>query len=142
MQFNFGNKKSIKKVVINTLLFSGIIAIVSQCTGIDEKDLTDLVDEINRDWVKNDAVNEQIITNPELLERRIERDVDKAIENYHRQVVEPPKMTDKQILKEAEKFIPIQQQIIKESIYYELPKDGSRAQELLGPPMGIRLDAN
>lgn len=120
MQFNFGNKKSIKKVVINTLLFSGIIAIVSQCTGIDEKDLTDLVDEINREWVKNDAVNEQIITNPELLERRIERDVDKAIENY--QLQEP--------------------QIIKESIYYELPKDGSRAQELLGPPMGIRLDAN
>lgn len=142
MQFNFGNKKSLKKVVINTLLFSGIIALVSQCTGIDEKDLTDLVDEINREWVKNDTVNEQIITNPELLERRIERDVDKAIENYHQQVVEPPKMTDKQILKEAEKFNPIQQQIIKESIYYELPKDGSRAQELLGPPMGIRLDAN
>jgi hypothetical protein len=142
MQFNFGNKKSIKKVIINTLLFSGIIALVSQCTGIDEKDLTDLVDEINREWVKNDTVNEQIITNPELLERRIERDVDKAIETYQQQVVEPPKMTDKQILKEAEKFNPIQQQIIKEAIYYELPKDGSRAQELLGPPMGIRLDAN
>lgn len=142
MFFNFGNKKSLTKIIIKSLLFSGIIAIISQCSGIDEKKLTDLVDAINREWIKNDDVNEQIIKNPELLKQRIDRDVDIAIENYLKKQENSHKISDPIIIQESKKYEPIQQQVIQEGIYYELPKDGSRAQDLLGPPMGIRLDAN
>jgi hypothetical protein len=142
MYFKFGNKKSLTKVVVTSLLFSGIIATLSQCSGIDEKKLTEVVDAINREWVKNKDINEQIITNPELLNDRIDRDVDNAIEQYMKEEPQKSRMTDNEILNESKKYDTIQQQVIQEGIYYELPKDGSRAQDLLGPPMGIRLDAN
>ena len=142
MYFKFGNKKSLTKVVVTSLLFSGIIATLSQCSGIDEKKLTEVVDAINREWVKNKDINEQIITNPELLNDRIDRDVDNAIEQYMKEEPQKSRMTDNEILNESKKYDTIQQQGIQEGIYYELPKDGSRAQDLLGPPMGIRLDAN
>jgi len=80
--FNFGNKKpDIKQYAIIGIVLSSIIAILSQCTGVSENGLWDLFDEIQRKYFPQTILNEFIIKDPEKLNRRIGRDVDKAIQN-------------------------------------------------------------
>ena len=80
MQFNFGKKKpDIKQYAIIGIALSSIIAALSQCTGVSENGLWDLLDEIQRKYFPQTILNEFIIKDPEKLNRRIQRDVDKAI---------------------------------------------------------------
>jgi hypothetical protein len=119
--FSFGKKKKgiIEWAKISVIL-EGIIEIFSSILKIDKKKLWDLVDEIQRELLKrgliDDTVNDYVINTPELLDQRVERDVDKAIEDY-KKLEEEPK---------------------KDFIYYEKEPDGSKAQELLGGEIGIR----
>lgn len=79
--FNFGNKKpDIKQYAIVGIVLSSIIAILSQCTHISEKTLWDLLDEIQRRYFPQTIINDFIIKDPEKLDRRIKRDVDRAID--------------------------------------------------------------
>ena len=49
--FNFGNKKpDIKQYAIIGIVLSSIIAALSQCTGVSENRLWDLLDEIQRKY--------------------------------------------------------------------------------------------
>jgi hypothetical protein len=78
--FNFGKKKlDIKQYAIVGVALSSIIAVLSQCTGVSENGLWDLLDEIQRKYFPQGILNEFILKDPEKLERRIKRDVDKAI---------------------------------------------------------------
>ena len=78
--FNFGKKKpDIKQYAIIGVVLSTIIATLSQCTGINENNLWDLLDEIQRKYFPQTILNEFILKDPEKLNRRIQRDVDKAI---------------------------------------------------------------
>lgn len=78
--FNFGKKKStIKQYAIVGIILSSIIAGLSQCTGISENNIWDLLDEIQRKYFPQTIINDFIIKDPEKLKRRIGRDVDKAI---------------------------------------------------------------
>jgi hypothetical protein len=78
--FNFGKKKpTIKQYAIVGVVLSSIIAILSQCTGVSENGLWDLLDEIQRKYFPQTILNEFILKDPEKLNRRIIRDVDKAI---------------------------------------------------------------
>jgi len=119
--FSFGKKKKgiIEWAKISVLL-EGITEILSSVLKIDKKKLWDVVDEIQRELLKrgliDDTVNDYVINTPELLDQRVERDVDKAIEDY-KKLEEEPK---------------------KDFIYYEKEPDGSKAQELLGGEMGIK----
>lgn len=80
--FNFGNKKpDIKQYAIIGIVLSSIIAALSQCTGISANHLWDLLDEIQRKYFPQSIINEFIIKDPEKLNRRVERDVDRAIRN-------------------------------------------------------------
>jgi hypothetical protein len=80
--FNFGNKKpDIKQYAIIGIVLSSMIAILSQCTGVSENGLWDLFDEIQRKYFPQTILNEFIIKDPEKLNRRIGRDVDRAIQN-------------------------------------------------------------
>jgi hypothetical protein len=80
--FNFGNKKpDIKQYAIIGIVLSSIIAALSQCTGISTNHLWDLLDEIQRKYFPQSIINEFIIKDPEKLNRRVERDVDRAIRN-------------------------------------------------------------
>ena len=80
--FNFGNKKpDIKQYAIIGIVLSSIIATLSQCTGISTNHLWDLLDEIQRKYFPQSIINEFIIKDPEKLNRRVERDVDRAIRN-------------------------------------------------------------
>jgi hypothetical protein len=78
----FGNKKpDIKQYAIIGIVLSSMIAILSQCTGVSENGLWDLFDEIQRKYFPQTILNEFIIKDPEKLNRRIGRDVDRAIQN-------------------------------------------------------------
>lgn len=78
----FGNKKpDIKQYAIIGIVLSSVIAILSQCTGVSENGLWDLFDEIQRKYFPQTILNEFIIKDPEKLNRRIGRDVDRAIQN-------------------------------------------------------------
>ncbi len=80
--FNFGKKKiSIKEYAIITIVLSSIIATLSQCTGVSENGLWDLLDEIQRKYFPQTTLNEFILKDSQKLDRRIRRDVDKAIRN-------------------------------------------------------------
>ena len=91
MKFNFGNvQPSIKQYAIVGIVLTSIIAGLSQCTGIPEVNIWDVFDEIQRKYFPGSMVNDFIIKDPEKLDRRIKRDVDKAIEDYWRQIGERP----------------------------------------------------
>ena len=81
MNFKFGKKKpDIKQYAIVGVVLSSIIAIFSQCTGVSENGLWDLLDEIQRKYFPQTILNEFILKDPEKLNRRIIRDVDKPID--------------------------------------------------------------
>ena len=81
MQFNFqfGKKKTDKKQLIVGVVVSTIIATLSQCTGVSEHGLWDLLDELQRKYLPQGILNEIILQDPDKVNRRVGRDVDRAI---------------------------------------------------------------
>lgn len=126
MNFNFGNKKpNIFKYVIVGLTLSGIIGILSQCTKINEKILWDFLDEFQRSHVPGTMINDFMIKDSKKLQRRISRDVDRAV-----QEVTPE--YDAIIRRSNEKYLPK---------YFEEKTDESSCYsaecKALAPPMRI-----
>jgi len=117
--FNFGKKKpDIKQYAIIGIVLSSIIATLSQCTGISQNNIWDLLDEVQRKYFPGTILNEFVIKDPEKLDRRIHRDVDRAIDDYWRQSG----------LSKAE---------VSKPRYSEKPPDGSYAQSVLGGEMRL-----
>jgi len=117
--FNFGKKKpDIKQYAIIGIVLSSIIATLSQCTGIKQDSIWDLLDEVQRRYFPGTILNEFVIKDPEKLDRRIHRDVDRAIDDYWRQSG----------LSKAE---------VSKPRYSEKPPDGSYAQSVLGGEMRL-----
>jgi len=80
---NFGKKKpDIKQYAIISVVLTTIIATLSQCTGISQNNIWDLLDEVQRKYFPQTILNEFILNDPEKLNRRITRDVDRAIDDY------------------------------------------------------------
>ncbi len=118
--FNFGKKKpDIKQYAIIGVVLSSIIAALSQCTGVSETGLWDLLDEIQRKYFPGTILNEFVIKDDKKLERRIKRDVDAAIAEYERLTGDDGKVR------------------IPSPRYSEKPPDGSYAQSVLGGEMRI-----
>ena len=119
---NFGKKKpDIKQYAIIGLVLSSIIAALSQCTGVSEDGLWDLLDEIQRKYFPGTILNEFVIKDPAKLERRLKRDVDRAIDEVTPEY-------DRIITESNKKYKPK---------YVEKAPDGSEAQRLLGGEMRI-----
>lgn len=123
MNFNFSfgkKKKGILEWAKISIIFESIIEFLSNKFNLDKKKLWDIVDEIQRELLKrgwiDDTVNDYVINTPELLNQRVERDVDAAIRKYEKQEVKE----------------------ISNPIFYEKEPDGSKAQELLGGEIGIK----
>jgi hypothetical protein len=79
-KFNIG-KVSNKTIITTGIVLSSIIAALSQCTGIHENNLWDILDEVQRKYFPQTTINRVIIQDPDKVERRIQRDVNKAISN-------------------------------------------------------------
>mgnify|MGYP000294514491 CR=1 FL=1 len=116
--FHFG-KPSKKTIIVTSIVTSTIIAALSQCTGIHENNLWDILDEVQRKYFPQTILNEFVIKDPEKLERRVERDVDSAILEYER------------LTGDAGEVKMIAPRLV------EKPPDGSKAQELLGGEMRL-----
>jgi len=81
IKFNFGKKKPDKKqLMIVGIVVSAIIATLSQCTGVSENGLWDLLDEVQRKYFPGMIINELIIQDPDKVGSRVIRDVDRAID--------------------------------------------------------------
>ena len=79
--FNFGKKKPDKKqLIIVSVIVSGIIALLSQCTGLSENGVWDLLDEVQRKYFPQTILNDIIILDESKIKRRVERDVNKAVQ--------------------------------------------------------------
>ena len=122
INFNFGKKKPDKKqIIIVSIILSTLVAALSQCTGASEDGLWDLLDEIQRKYFPQTILNEIFIQDPNKVERRVKRDVDRALDEmipeYNR------------IIQEADKRY--------KPRYSEKAPDGSEAQRLLGGEMRI-----
>jgi len=88
MQFNFqfGKKKPDKKqIIIVGVVISTIIATLSQCTGVSENGLWDLLDELQRKYFPQTILNDIILQDPDKVNRRVGRDVDKAIRDVEKE---------------------------------------------------------
>ena len=118
--FNFGNKKpDIKQYAIIGIVLSSVIAVLSQCTGIKQNNIWDLLDEVQRRYFHHSIINDFIIKDPEKLDRRVHRDVDRAIAEYKRLTGDDGKVK------------------IPSPRYSEKPPDGSYAQSVLGGEMRL-----
>jgi hypothetical protein len=120
INFNFGKKKPDKKqLLIVGVVLSSIIATLSQCTGVSETGLWDLLDEVQRKYFPGTIVNELILQDPNQIGRRVERDVDRALNEYERLTGDTGKVR------------------MPKPRLVEKPSDGSKAQELLGGEMRL-----
>jgi hypothetical protein len=81
--FNFGKKKPDKKqIILISLILSGIVATLSQCSGVSQSTLWDLLDEVQRTLFPQTIINDILLQDPGIVERRVKRDVDRAIREY------------------------------------------------------------
>ena len=85
LNFNFGKKRPDKKqIILISVILSGIVATLSQCTGAPQERLWDLLDEVQRVLFPDTVINDVLLQDPGVVERRVERDVDNAIREYER----------------------------------------------------------
>ena len=83
--FNFGKKKPDKKqIILVTIVLSAVVATLSQCSGAPQERLWDLLDEVQRRLFPQTIINDVLLQDPGVVERRVKRDVDKAIRDYER----------------------------------------------------------
>ena len=81
--FQFGKKKPDKKnIIILSVVLSTIVATLSQCTGTSQKNIWDILDEVQRNFFPQSIINDILIQDQEIIKRRVERDIDKAIREY------------------------------------------------------------
>ena len=78
--FNFGKKPDKKQLIIVGIILSTLIAALSQCSKIPENGLWDLLDEIQREFFPQTIINEVILKDSDKINRRVERDVTRAID--------------------------------------------------------------
>jgi len=127
--FSFGKKsKTITQWAVISITLSLIVLGLHKCTKVSEESIWDLIDVSQKELKKKKVpvpskLNDYIIKTPELLKRRIQRNVDEAIGDYEKEErrLYKPNMKNEEILKEIEtpKYTETQRQIIKDAVYYE-----------------------
>ena len=96
-EFHFGaKKKSPKRIYIVGIVLALLADLLHSLLKVEKQTLWDLIDDIGRQF-KIEDINDVIIRNSKFLDRRIERDVDKALNDYKNEVkwdeVETPQPT-------------------------------------------------
>ena len=102
--FNFGKKRPDKKqLIIISAILSGIVATLSQCTGASPERLWDLLDEVQRTFFPQTIINDVLLQDPGVVDRRVKRDVDRAIAEYERLTrdSDPPRVPLPRLIEKA-----------------------------------------
>lgn len=130
--FQFGNKsKTIWDYALWSVVLFSLVAILAAGFKVSEKTIWLWIDQIQRELIRrnilpqNNPINETIVKTPELLDGRVKSDVDIALWQYRmNEVREPPRMTNKTILKalQSPRFSETQRLVVEDAIYYECPE--------------------
>ena len=102
--FNFGKKKPDKKqIILISVILSAIVATLSQCTGAPQERLWDLLDEVQRSLFPGTVINDVLLQDPGVVDRRAKRDVDRAIRDYERLTrdSDPPRVPLPRLIEKA-----------------------------------------
>jgi len=102
--FNFGKKRPDKKqIILISAILSAIVATLSQCTGVSQRTLWDLLDEVQRNLFPQTIINDILLQDPGIVERRVQRDVDRAIKEYEdlTRDSEPPRVPLPRLIEKA-----------------------------------------
>lgn len=102
--FNFGKKRPDKKqLILISAILSAIVATLSQCTGVPQERLLDLLDEVQRSLFPQTIINDVLLQDPGVVDRRVKRDVDKAIREYEdlTRDSEPPRVPLPRLIEKA-----------------------------------------
>ena len=98
------NKKQVINFAIIGVILTSSVGLLTKCTGIDAVHWYDLIDEVQRKYFPKSQLNDYIIKDPTLLDRRVKRDVDKAIRDYERLTgdtgrvtISPPRYSEKPV---------------------------------------------
>jgi hypothetical protein len=98
------NKSKVIRFAVIGIALTTLVSTISRCTGVDEGSIQDIIDEIQRRYFPQTELNEYIIKDDNLLKRRIDRDVDKAIRDYERLTgddgtvkIPPPRYSEKPV---------------------------------------------
>jgi hypothetical protein len=98
------NKKQVINFAIIGIILTSSVGLLTKCTGINEIHWYDLIDEVQRKFFPNSQLNDYIIKDPAFLDRRVKRDVDKAISDYERLTgddktvrIPPPRYSEKPV---------------------------------------------
>lgn len=84
--FSFGNKpKTIFRYAMIGLGLSAVVYSLSTCMRVPEILIWDIIDQVNRDHLKNPTLDEFIIKDSNKLNRRIQRDLDRSLQKYIRE---------------------------------------------------------
>ena len=102
--FNFGKKRPDKKqIILISAILGGIVATLSQCSGVPSERLWDLLDEVQRTLFPQTIINDVLLQDPAVVDRRVKRDVDKAIREYEELTKdsEPPRVPLPRLIEKA-----------------------------------------
>ncbi len=102
--FNFGKKRPDKKqIILISVILSGIVATLSQCTGASQERLWDLLDEVQRTLFPQTIINDVLLQDPGVVDRRVNRDVNKAIREYEHLTrdSDPPRVSLPRLIEKA-----------------------------------------
>ncbi len=102
--FNFGKKRPDKKqIIFISAILGGIVATLSQCSGVPSERLWDLLDEVQRTLFPQTIINDVLLQDPAVVDRRVKRDVDKDIREYEELTKdsEPPRVPLPRLIEKA-----------------------------------------
>lgn len=146
-RFSFGvKKKTIIQTAVMSIVMTSVVAGLHRCTGISENNIWNLIDKSQRELKKKNIpgisiINSHIINTPDLLNQRVESDINDALQEYERweRGQYRPRMKNQDILKEIKKskYTETQRRVVEDAVYYECNSDESHAQKLLGGAQGI-----
>ena len=131
VNFQFGRKEtSVKDYAIISIVLYLLAVIFSKLLRTTESEIYSLIDDFQRNhwpnWlnglIDKNKLNDYFINTPELLDARIQRDVQRALSSYEQSVGTQENIT------------------IGEGAFFEAEPDGSNAQILLGGEIGIKGD--
>ena len=94
VKFHFGVRKIKKRnIFITALILNLVVDLINRVSKIEPVQMWAIIGEIGRDFNIN-LINELILQSPELIEQRIERDVDDAVQDYESMVEWEPVYLD------------------------------------------------
>lgn len=129
-------KRALAKFILRSItlqtgmVLDRLVPHISKILKVEDDFIYALVDEFQRNhwpdwldfWIDRRVLNDYFIHNPELLNARVDRDVDAALSDYEAEVGTQDDIE------------------IGSGTFYEKEPDGSKAQDLLGGEMGITAD--